>query len=438
MTRFWLWVIPAVASAAQQTDLPAELTLRNALDLALANSTIIQTAMAQLGQASGRTEQFRSPLFPQIGVAAHQGYLTLNLPGFGIELPGTPTTQTQKSGPFASMDARVFLSQQILNIAQWRAWRSTQSREASSRLLVDDARELVALRVVAMYLDALRAKATRDTLLEQTKLASDLHRLTLDRVNQGVSAELDANRALQQVNTLEQERLEAEQSYVAAKLALANLLQARIKSEFEVADEAAYGGGTPPEREETVKLALSTRPDYRSAEASVHAAELRVQAVKATRIPTIDMIFTDGQSGNTPTQNVNTYRVQGNVNVPIFTGGRIQGEVAEAEGALKEARTALEQERFQIETDVLTAISGVDWALKEVDTSLRNVTLSRQEVDFTRQRFTGGIADNTEVVNAQDRLARAADAQIRARYTLGLARANLARSTGGTEKTYRK
>ena len=48
--------------------------------------------------------------------------------------------------------------------------------------------------------------------MEQTKLASDLYRLTLDRVRQGASAQLDANRALQQVNTLEQERLEAEQN----------------------------------------------------------------------------------------------------------------------------------------------------------------------------------------------------------------------------------
>src|SRR5262249_29499445 len=153
------------------------------------------------------------------------------------------------------------------------------------------------------------------------------------------------------------------------KLALANLLQARITPDYEIVDEAAYGAGTPPDKDATVKLALATRPDYRSAEASVNAAELHVRSVKATRLPTVEMVFTDGQSGNTPTHNVNTYRIQGNVNVPIFTGGRIQGEIAEAEGSLREARTALEQSRFQIETDVLTAISGVDWALKQVETS---------------------------------------------------------------------
>jgi outer membrane protein TolC len=77
-------------------------------------------------------------------------------------------------------------------------------------------------------------------------------------------------------------------------------------------------------------------------------------------------------------------------------------------------------------------------ALKEVETSSRNLTLSRQEVEFTRSRFVQGISDNTEVVNAQDRLTQADQAAIRARYLLGLSRANLARATGAAAKTYSK
>ena len=87
---------------------------------------------------------------------------------------------------------------------------------------------------------------------------------------------------------------------------------------------------------------------------------------------------------------------------------------------------------------MLTAVSGVEWALKEVETSSQNLGLSRQEVDLSRVRFLQGVADNTEVVNAQDRLTQADDASIRAQYTLGLARANLARSMGGAERAYRK
>jgi outer membrane protein TolC len=243
---------------------------------------------------------------------------------------------------------------------------------------------------------------------------------------------------MQQANSLLQQRQEAEHSYVAAKLNLANILQARITSDYDVADEAAYGSGTPPDRDASIQTALASRADYRSAQASVKAAELQVRSVKASRLPTIQLNVSDGQSGTTPAHNVNTYLVGGTINFPVFTGGRIRGEIQEAEGSLREAQAALDANRAQIETDVQAAISGVQWALMEVETSAGNVKLSRQEVNFTRSRFSQGISDNTEVVNAQDRLEQADNAHIRAQYNLGLARANLARATGAAEKTYRK
>jgi outer membrane protein TolC len=297
---------------------------------------------------------------------------------------------------------------------------------------------VVTLNVVGAYLQALRAKASRDTLTEQTKLANELYQITSDRMEEGVSSALDANRAKQQVNSLEQQRLESEQGYVAAKLNLANILQANITDKFEVTDQAAYGSGETMDRDATLRAALMSRPDYRAAEANVRAAELQVKSIEATRLPTFRVTAGDGQSGTTPVHNVNTYDVRGVLVFPIFTGGRIRGEISEAEGTLREAAAALEKDRAQIEADVLAAISGVEWALKQVETSAQNVGLSRQEVDLTRVRFVRGVADNTEVVNAQDRLSRADDSRIRAQYTLGLARANLARAIGGAERAYRK
>jgi outer membrane protein len=427
------------AKAANQTDLPRQLTLSQALQIALTNSTTIREAMASLEQATGQYQQARSYLLPQLNLGARQSYQTINLLGYGIDLPGISQPGAQQLiGPFGSMDARVFFTQELFNLADIRSSQSFRTRQDSSRLLVNDARELVALRVVSTYLEALRAKATRDTLTEQEVLANELYKITRDRVTQGVSAELDANRAMQKVNAIEQMRQEAEQSYVAAKLSLANILQARITAEFDVADEAAYGTGAAPERTAAITFALSSRPDYRAAEDTVKAAELQVRSIKATRLPTLGMSAGDGQSGSTPAHNVNTYRVAGTIELPIFTGGYIHGQIEEAEGALRDARAALDENRSQIETDVQTAISGIQWALREVETSVVNVRLSRQEVDFTRSRFTQGIADNTEVVNAQDRLTQADDAYIRAHFNLGLARANLARAIGAAEKTYRR
>jgi outer membrane protein TolC len=373
-------------------------------------------------------------LLPQAFIVARQAFLTENLEGIGIFLPGFP----RLLGPFGSMDARVVLSQDLFNIASIRSWKSFNARKDSSRLLVGNAREVVTLNVVGAYLEALRAKAYRDTLTDQTRLANELYELTSDRLRQGVSSDLDANRAKQQVNSLDQQRLEAEQSYSTSKLNLANILQANITDKYDVTDTAAYGSGVTIDRDATIQAAFATRHDYRAAQAAVRAADLQLKSVEATRLPTLRVTAGDGQSGSTPAHNVNTYDVRGVLTVPIFTGGRIKGEIHEAEGLLRDALAALDKNRAQVEADVLTAISGVEWALKQVEASTQNVGLSRQEVDLTRVRFVQGVADNTEVVNAQDRLSKADDAHIRAQYTLGLARANLARAIGGAEKAYRK
>ena len=79
--------------------------------------------------------------------------------------------------------------------------------------------------------------------MEQIRLATELYNLTRERVSQGVAAELDAVRAMQPINSLEQQRQEAEHSYISTKLNLANIFQAKVTADFEVSDNAAYGQG---------------------------------------------------------------------------------------------------------------------------------------------------------------------------------------------------
>jgi outer membrane protein TolC len=435
-----LLVASATSAAAQpqtqaQQKLPNPLNLSQAVNIALSNNSVIREARARLDQASGRYAQSRSTLLPQLEARARQAYLTINLKGLGIDIPTVPQGTTP---PFGSMWAGLELKQDLLNIANREAWKSSSARQDSSRLMIEDAREIVVLDVVATYLQALRAKASRDALSEQTKLADDLYKLTEDRVKQGVSSKLEANRALQQVNALQQQQQEAEQSYVAAKFGLANLLQAAITADFEVDDAAAYGAEAAVDRTAAVSAAMDSRPDFRAAKSNVRAAELQIKSAKAYRYPTLSVGGADAQSGESPVHNQNTYAVYGTLNFPIFTGGRIRGQVQEAQGLLREAQANQDKLRAQIETDVLNAIAGMEWARKEVETSAANVKLSREEVELTRQRFAQGITDNTEVVNAQDRVSKADDARVRAMYTLGLARANLARAIGQAEKTYRK
>jgi outer membrane protein TolC len=52
--------------------------------------------------------------------------------------------------------------------------------------------------------------------------------------------------------------------------------------------------------------------------------------------------------------------------------------------------------------------------------------------------ISAGVTDNTEIVNAQDRLTRAEDNRIRALFHLHLAVAELQRAMGAAERAYRQ
>jgi hypothetical protein len=189
-----------------------------------------------------------------VGIFARQSIQTISLQGLGIDIPGLPpSSQEGKVGPFGSMDARAVLSQDLFNLANVRSWQSYRQRRQSSSLLVANAREVVALNVVSAYLAALRSKATRDTLLEQQKLAQDLYS---ERVSQvPLPNWMPTGRCKGQ--HLEQQWQEASQNYVAAKLNLANMLQARITANFEVVDSCIWRGNLP-DGDTAITTALAT------------------------------------------------------------------------------------------------------------------------------------------------------------------------------------
>jgi outer membrane protein TolC len=122
--------------------------------------------------------------------------------------------------------------------------------------------------------------------------------------------------------------------------------------------------------------------------------------------------------------------------MPLFTGGRIHAEVVRADLEIKRLDQQKDDLRNQIALDVKTALLNLQSARNEVEVANLGVQLSKEEVDQARDRFKAGVANNIEVIQAQDSLARANDNQIAALYRFNQARADLARSIGQMEKVY--
>jgi outer membrane protein TolC len=124
--------------------------------------------------------------------------------------------------------------------------------------------------------------------------------------------------------------------------------------------------------------------------------------------------------------------------MPIFTSGRIKAEVAKADLELQKLEQQKIDLRNQIALDVKTSLLNLQSARNEVQVANLGVQLAKEEVDQARDRFRAGVANNIEVISAQDSLSRANDNQIAALYRFNQSRAEFARAIGQMEKTYSK
>ena len=92
----------------------------------------------------------------------------------------------------------------------------------------------------------------------------------------------------------------------------------------------------------------------------------------------------------------------------------------------------------QIEQDVRSALLDLQSASEQVNVSRSNADLAQQTLTQARDRFSAGVTDNIEVVQAQQSVANANDSYISSLYAYNLARVELARAAGSAERGIRE
>jgi len=162
------------------------------------------------------------------------------------------------------------------------------------------------------------------------------------------------------------------------------------------------------------------------------------QASQFSRLPSLRFDGDWTYLGTSVNNGIPTYQYQASVNFPLFTSGRIHAEIAKTNLEVQKLEQQKADLRNQIALDVKTSLLNLDSARTEVQVANLGVELAREEVSQARDRFRAGVANNIEVISAQDSLARANDNQILALYRFNQARADFARAVGQREKTYSK
>jgi outer membrane protein TolC len=417
------------------TDQVIPLTLRDAINMALRyNLGAIETGEdAQI--ARGQRLIALSNLLPQVTAGASENVQQVNLATFGFNkfnVPGIPTVV----GPFSYSSVDASVSQTLFSFEFIQRFRAARTAEQAAQLSYQDILDVVTLTVGNAYLRIIEADSRIKAQEAQVQNARALYDRAVDQVQAGTAPRIDATRTEVQLHTEEYNLSIARNNFSLAKLALGRAIGLPLGQQFELADTLPYSDISPLSVDDALQIAYKSRSDLRSALGSQKAAAQTLSAAKGERYPTVAVNGDYGDIGPTFGHSHGDFTFQAGVKIPLFTGGRIKGDVTQAEAAVRQRKAEAENVRGQIDQDVRTALLNLNAAKEQVEVAKQNVELANESLARSKDRFTSGITDSVEVVQAEQALASANDQYITSLYNHNFAKLSLARALGVARANY--
>jgi outer membrane protein TolC len=261
-----------------------------------------------------------------------------------------------------------------------------------------------------------------ETAKAQLTSADELDQQTANRVKNEVSPEIDSIRAQVERQSAEQRLTNASNQLEKDRLTLARIIGL-----------AVYHPLPGMTGETALEEALRSRADLRSAETSVQAAALTVRAQKAQRLPVISVTADYGGAGANIGNFNQVYTVAGNISVPIYTGGRIHADIEQAQADLARRQAEYEDLKGRVAYDVRVAWLDLTASDSSVRIAERNKSLAARALMQSQDRYTNGVTNYLEVVQAQEAVTVAAENHIQSLFSFDVALISFARAVGGAE-----
>src|SRR5215469_5274823 len=420
----------------QATSTPLSLSLKDAFDRALKyNLGVIESDQDTRAARAARLHSLNA-LLPDLTARISSTVQQINLKAFGffLNVPGMRIPSIV--GPFGVADARAYLSQEVFNWSDIKNLKSASESEKASQDAYRNDRDLVVLTTGDAYLLVVSDAATVDSTRAQVETAKTLYQKTSDQHKAGVVASIDELRSQVELQTQQQRLIAAQNQLGIDKLTLARVIGLPNGQEFQLTDSVPYAPLAEITIDGALQQAYTMRADYLSAKRQVQAAQLALQAAGAENYPSVSVNtdFGDIGSPNFATSH-ETFTFQANLNIPVFRGTRVRADKLQADSSLRQRTAELEDLRGKVDSQVRTAFLNLKSSSELVAVGKKNVDLANQTLTQAQDRFASGVADNLEVVQAQESVASAQQSYIASVYSYNLAKISLAQAMGVAERS---
>lgn len=425
--KFWnssvlVLLIAFSGSTGRAQDLTAPaLTLRDAINRALAANPAALRARSEIDFARTQTRFLRSSILPQV---EFYGSSSLNdrEVRFGGETDGTTIL------PSNDWNYRVVLSQPIYaGGRELKTLRQSRLNEQTARESLRGREEGLILQTATNYLGIVQGDELIAVERKNLELAERRRKQATDFFEAG-----EATRV---------ELLRAETAIKAAQRRLAAATQFREASagrlQLDLASDAPVGATEPtlalpaiPSEEELIRQAEAARPELRQAAFGAEIASLEVAKQRGRYLPTItaDASYTR-QKVQFPADEFAALTF--NVYVPIWSSGAIGAQVSQARDREKQAQTVVEETRRAIREDVQLALLDLRTAETSLALAREQLAASEAEYEQTFELYQAQEATSLDLEASESSLADARRAVVTVTLDRELAQLRVWRAAGG-------
>ncbi|MBI4468164.1 MAG: TolC family protein [Acidobacteria bacterium] len=411
---------------AQETPGAPRLTLEDAIQSALAQHPILRQARQSIAAAEARTKQAKSAYYPQVSVS---GFAKQGLSGASgaLGLRGLVTSPL-----FRDIGASSAVFQNLYDFGR-TAHQVKASRWAVASLnhALEAVRAFVVLDVQQAYY----------SVLQQQRLVKVAEKILTDR--QLIARQAAAFYTAQIRSKVDLSLAEAGVSDANLELVVA---RDRLRTASAELHRAMGADGAPDYTLEEPRIAVEPpapietllagsqqqRPDLLALDMQIRADAEFVGRARSSRWPRLMALFSSGWVRFSELSPGNLLLGAFGIDLPIFTGGRIEAEIQEAEANLGRTRAGRDTLAQDIRFQVQRAHNELTSAIEAIRANEQLIVQARQALRLAQVRYRVNIGSFVEL-SAAEAASSSAEAQYaQASYRYKIAEATLQFTAGQT------
>jgi outer membrane protein TolC len=426
-------------AAGPQSDLP-ELTLEQAVELAVANNSSLKTAsletqLAADDLAANRTKRFASTQVTALGAQlVTKPSVTFPAGSLGVysatgPIPSTNRTIEIARKPAGTVNVSVAqpLSTQYQLHLQLKALElgleGTRQDQEKTRLQVVD-------QVRRAYYAVVEAQSALDSLQASLPYYQESHRLALANRSKETILESDLLNADAQLLKIQNAISDASDRVASASEQLNDLMGRDIHTHFRVA--AISNADTDLATPEALEArALQSRPDVKKAKLQVQQADYDARAKKAEYIPDVSLAFdyyTTANFEDVLPSNIGTVGLS--LKWEPWDWGRKHQEYEEKRAKEEQARVGVDATQRAVLLEVRNACRQLDNSRRQLALSDASERAARQKLKEVQEQVKREAALSRDLFQAQSDLSSADSRQQQALAAFWKARADLKKAIG--------